>query len=105
MRESGIYAIFKVMKQVKQMLARTTDAKGRVVLGDRFANSTVLVEEYDNEIVIHLARVVPERELWLYKNKEALSQVREGLEQARNGESVPGPDMTKARRIAGLKED
>ena len=48
------------------MTTKTTDSKGRLTLGERFANRTVIVEEIDEtEVRITLARVVPERELWL----------------------------------------
>jgi MoaA/NifB/PqqE/SkfB family radical SAM enzyme len=82
------------------MNARNTDAKGRLTLGDRYKNRTVLVEERGDELVIHLARVIPERELWLYKNKKALAMVLRGIEDAREGRLVDGPDMDEARRIA-----
>jgi hypothetical protein len=42
------------------MATRTTDSKGRLTLGERFANRTVVVEETDEtEVRISLARVVP----------------------------------------------
>ena len=40
-------------------------------------------------------RNVPERELWLYANKEALALFREGLEQAKCGEVVRGLDFSE----------
>ena len=46
-----------------QTATRTTDAKARVSLPKRFANSTVLVEQIsDTELRIRKARVVPEDE-------------------------------------------
>jgi hypothetical protein len=51
------------------MSTKTTDSKGRLTLGERFANRTVIVEEIDEtEVRITLARVVPEREMWLHGN-------------------------------------
>lgn len=79
---------------------RKTDAKGRVTLGDRFKNSTVLVEDNGDEVVIRLARVVPERELWLHKNKKALGQVLHGLEEARLGKHAKAPDLIAAKKLA-----
>jgi hypothetical protein len=47
--------------------ARNVDSKGRLTLGEAFANRTVLVEERgEGEVLIRLARVIPEREAWLY---------------------------------------
>ncbi len=81
--------------------ARNVDSKGRLTLGERFANRTVIVEERESgELVIKPARVIPEREAWLYENPRALAAVRTGLDQARAGKVSKGPDMAKARRIA-----
>jgi hypothetical protein len=42
------------------------------------------LQKCGDEIVLPLARVIPEREAWLYDNKEAQDAVRRGLEQARS---------------------
>ena len=57
-----------------------TDSRGRVNLGMSLANRTLIVQQRKGEFVL---RAVPEREVWLYKNKAALESVRRGLEQAR----------------------
>ena len=79
---------------------KQTDGRGRISLGAGFANRTFLVEEAGDCVVIRPARVIPEDEAWLYANKEALEEVREGLAQARRGEVVKGPSLEKARRLA-----
>ena len=84
---------------------RQTDERGRISLGTSFANCTFLVEEKDGSIVISPARVIPERESWLYENEEALHLVREGLEQARKGEHAKPPDLNRARRFAARIPD
>ncbi len=64
--------------------ALQTDAKGRLNLGKRYASSYFLVEEVDNgEFTVKKAAVIPEHELWLYQNKEALNSVLRGVQQAR----------------------
>lgn len=74
--------------------AKVTDNKGRVALGGQFANRTVLIEKLsETEILVKLARVIPEREAWLYNNAEALGAVRNGLAQARAGRVTVGPDL------------
>lgn len=90
-----------------RMTAKTTDSKGRVTLGGKFANRTVLIEEIDEtEVRVTLARVIPEREAWLWKNKKALAMVQRGLEQARKRQSVPGPDLkADAAFVARIKDD
>lgn len=54
------------------MTMTTSDRKGRVTLGERFAKRTVLVEEIAaTEVRIAIARFVPEREMWLQENRTA----------------------------------
>jgi hypothetical protein len=85
---------------------KTTDEKGRVVLSKKFANRTVIVEEVsDTEVLVKLARVIPEREAWLYKNPGALASVRRGLAQLRAGEVSPGPDLGADAKLVAELED
>ena len=86
---------------------KSTDSKGRVTLGGHFANRAVIVEQRsDDEVVVRLARVIPEREVWLYKNPKALTSVRRGLEQARKGDVAKNPpDLKAAAKLAKQLED
>ena len=89
------------------MTTKTADSKGRIALGSRFANRTVIVEELDDsEIRITLAQVIPEREAWLYKNPRALDSVRRGLSQAKAGEfSQSPPDLQQDALLAERIDD
>jgi len=52
-------------------VAKSTDAKGRVNLGARYANRTVLIRHVsDTELVVQLARVVAEDELRLLRTPQ-----------------------------------
>ena len=89
------------------MTTKTTDSKGRLTLGERFANRTVIVEEIDATAVrITLARVVPEREMWLHENRAASAAVSRGLADARAGnfQSV-GPVLAADAAIADQLQD
>ncbi len=90
-----------------QIRHKNTDAKGRVTLGDHFANRAVIVErKSDHEVIVRLARVIPEREAWLYESPKALASVRRGLDQARKGKVAKNPpDMKKAAKLAAQLED
>ena len=79
---------------------KQADGRGRVSLGSAFANRTFLVEKAGDCIVIRPARVIPEREAWLYENKYALERVREGLAEARNRTFANGPCLEEASRLA-----
>ena len=86
---------------------KSTDSKGRVALGGHFANRAVIVEHRsEDEVVVRLARVIPEREAWLYENPKALASVRRGLDQAGKGKVAKNPpDMRNAAKLAGQLED
>ena len=46
---------------------KNTDSKGRVTLGARFASRTVIIQEIsDTELLVQLARVIPENALVLH---------------------------------------
>jgi len=78
-------------------VTKNADAKGRVTLGNAFANRTVIVEHLSaHEVRVILARVIPEREAWLYQNPKALSAVRRGLTEAREGKFAGNPPDLKS---------
>ena len=65
------------------MITKILDNKGRLALGARFANRLVIVDDSDaTRIVITPATVVPEHEVWLYKNEEAMKSVLTGIQQS-----------------------
>ena len=90
-----------------QIRHKSTDSKGRVTLGGHFANRAVIVEHRsDDEVIVRLARVIPEREAWLYENPQALASVRRGLDQARKGNVAKNPPNLKAAaKLAAQLED
>jgi hypothetical protein len=86
---------------IREESVRTADAKGRISLGESFAHRTMLVERRGDEIILRPARVIPEREAWLYENKKALGAVRRGLKQAAGGKfATKAPDLRRARAVA-----
>ena len=66
------------------MAVKIADSKGRIVLGPRFANKPVIIEEVDDtEVRVIAAEVVPQRELWLHRNAQARDSVHRGLVEAK----------------------
>ncbi len=87
-------------------MTKQTDSKGRITLGEAFKNRTMLMEKHGDEIVLRLARVIPEAEGWLYENEKALAAVRRGLKQAKAGAFAEGgPDLAAARELAARLAD
>lgn len=84
---------------------KNTDSKGRLTLGEAYANRTVIIEERGDEIVLHMARVIPEREAWLYDNPTALGAVRRGLKQAKARKLSKGPNLADAAKLADKLQD
>jgi len=88
------------------MTTRTTDSMGRLTLGERFANRTVIVEEIDEtEVRVTLARVIPERELWLHTNRAVSEAVGRGLADAKEGRLSSGPDLAADAALAERLQD
>lgn len=79
---------------------KQADERGRISLGASFANCTFLVESTEEGILIRPARVIPEREAWLYENEDALALVRKGLADARERKFAKAPSLEAAQRLA-----
>jgi hypothetical protein len=84
---------------------KQADERGRISLGPAFANRTFLVEVRGDDLVLRPARVIPEREAWLYQNEDALARVRKGLAQAKRREFANAPSPQDARRFADETND
>jgi hypothetical protein len=89
------------------MITKTTDSKGRISLGRRFANRTFIIEEMgDMELKLLPARIIPERESWLYENEEAEASVQRGLAQAKAGRfSKTPPNLDADQALVEELED
>ncbi len=89
------------------MTTKTVDSKGRLALGSAFAGQLVLIDDSDPEkIIIQRAKAIPRREAWLYESDQALSLVRDGVNQARGGQfSVSPPDLQADAAYAAALAD
>ena len=62
------------------------DAKGRVVLGPKYANKLFRVSEQpDGNLLLEPIVTVHEREAWLFQNPEALAMVMQGIAESKAG--------------------
>jgi len=96
----------KILAMKLTTIIKNVDSKGRLTLGESFANATVIVESRgEGEVIVKLARVIPAREAWLYDNQAALASVRRGINQAAERQFVAGPDLKAASELAGQLQD
>ncbi len=78
--------------------AKKIDSKGRLLLGEKYAGTTVLLEELENgEVLIKPAVTIAASEKWLFANDEAMGLVLAGLKQAREGKTVTNPAFDKKK--------
>ena len=74
----------------------TLDKQNRITLGKLLTGiSTKLFDAKveDGKIVLEPMEAIPEREMWLHKNPEALASVLRGLKDAKEGKIHPfNPD-------------
>lgn len=69
------------MKPLHDVIA---DSKGRIPLGMRHAGERYLIiEDKDGRVILEKAVLIPEREIWLHKNRDAKKSVLKGLTQAK----------------------
>ena len=66
------------------------DAKGRITLGGlaKGVSSFRITQEKGGRLVLEPFAEIPARELWLYKNPEALAMVKQGLRESAEGKTV-----------------
>ena len=88
-------------------MIKIVDSKGRVSLGRRFANKPIIMEDLsDTEVKISMARVIPEREMWLWQNPEAGDMVFSALERLKRGEFAENPpDIYADEELVSQLED
>ena len=88
-------------------LTRTADSKGRITFGKRFANKPVIIEEIsETEVKVSLARVIPEREMWLWQNAEARDTVLSAIDRLKKREYAEDPpDIGADENLANQLED
>lgn len=80
-----------------------TDNRGRVTLGSMAQEKhyRILVNEV-GQILLDPVVSVPERELWLWQNKEAMAAVQQGIGQAAAGQLQ---DLGSFAKYADLEID
>jgi hypothetical protein len=63
-----------------------SDSRGRIPLGTKATDKDFRIEyAEDGAILLTPVVFVPEREAWLYENKDAIAKVRTGLADASEG--------------------
>lgn len=83
--------------RTEQIKTVRPDAKGRITLGALACgvSSFAVIQEEDNKIVLVPYVEIPAKENWLFNNKQALTKVKQGLQQSAAG---------KVRSIGSFKK-
>ena len=69
------------MEPLRDIIA---DSKGRIPLGMRHAGERyIITEDTEGRVILEKAVLIPQREVWLHKNKKAKESVLKGLKQAK----------------------
>ncbi|WLT40688.1 hypothetical protein NON20_26390 (plasmid) [Synechocystis sp. B12] len=72
---------FRVIKEIIQ-----PDSRGRIYLGSEVTSKLYRASTNDlGQILLEPVVAIPEREAWLFKNPEALSAVKQGLQESAEG--------------------
>ena len=91
---AGVSERDTVFEAIKESIR--ADDKGRVILGREFSGKNYRVSKNEHgEILLTPVVVIPERDVWLYRNPQALAIFRLGLEEAAAGTVSPGEDFTQ----------
>lgn len=81
-------------EQIKDSIR--ADTKGRVVLGRDYSGKNYRVSKSANgEILLTPVVSIPEQDMWLYKNPQALAAFQQGLAEASAGEVRAGEDFSQ----------
>ncbi len=86
---------FQILKDVVQ-----PDSRGRVSLGMTATGKTyrALIND-EGQILLDPVVPVPERELWLWKNPEAIESIQRGIQEAKDGKAVSIESFAKYAEI------
>jgi hypothetical protein len=83
-----------VFEEIKESVK--ADEKGRVILGRDFSGKQFRVStSADGDILLTPVVVIPERDMWLYRNPEALEMFHRGLADAAAGRVTAPEDFSK----------
>jgi hypothetical protein len=90
-----------------EIVLKTVDERGRLVLGKPYANKVAQIEQIgEGEFRVVFVQPVPESQMWLYQNETAKGLVLQGLAEARAGKFSKNPPNLKAdKELVGDLED
>jgi hypothetical protein len=79
--------ILKVNDSFKEIGTRTIDKRNRLTLGEilKGCKRIRLHQSDSGEVLLQPIAEIPASELWLFRNPEAINDVREGLRDAAQG--------------------
>jgi hypothetical protein len=74
------------------MEIKTADSRGRINLGKEFANKIFIFEKVGKtEMKLEIATVIPDKEIWFYRDPEAQKALFEAIGRVKAGEFADSP--------------
>ena len=78
----------RIADEFQEVSTKTIDTRDRVALGKYFNSVYNRVRIYKNksgELLLRPVIEIPDSEVWIYENREALYSVKKGLKDAKEG--------------------
>jgi hypothetical protein len=76
-------------------MLKMVDKQGRLLLGKKYANQPVEVDEFADTVQVSLVDIIPKRERWLREHPKAAKDLEESIAEARAG-NVAARDLDEA---------
>lgn len=82
---------------VNRMKMVRPDSKGRITLGHLAdgVSSYAVIPDKEGRLILEPHVDIPAKELWLYENKTALAQVKQGLKELAENQLIDMGDFSK----------
>ena len=95
-------ATLRINENFVPYYTKTLDSKKRITLGGKLAKTlgkTIKIEAYqvflgsNGDILLRPTVSIPSQEAWIYQNSDVISKIRQGLNEASEGQTEKASDI------------